>query len=137
MWRRAIRAMATPPRSKTTLAGVAIASKAGIFPDRHRLQLNMQMDTTYGHTTAERLAADVAGAEEGVDHYPPRQQPWTGWWDLAHHCMANHHHRHFTTALGQPPAEVPSCQGRRLHRACLPLQPRTLGLHIPRWIKQA
>jgi hypothetical protein len=27
------------------------------------------MDPTNGHTTAKRLAADVAGAEENVDHH--------------------------------------------------------------------
>jgi hypothetical protein len=91
------------------------------------------MDPTNGHTTAERLAADVCRVEENVDHRPPRPPTGTGRWDLVRRRLADYRHRH---SAQQPTksgatmhgpatgtADVPSNQHRGRHRACPPPQP--------------
>jgi hypothetical protein len=63
--------MATPPRRKTAPTGVIVASKSRDFsrPDANPKALQNRTDgRDHLHTTAERLAADVTGAEEGADH---------------------------------------------------------------------
>jgi hypothetical protein len=135
MWGRAVRAMATPPRRKTAPAGVAVASKSRDFsrPDANPKSLQNRTDGRgLLHTTAERLAADVAGAEEGADHRPPRPPSGTGRWDPARRGLADYRHHHgaqqrMTQApprLGQPlaPPRCPATSTKR-HRACLPRQP--------------
>jgi hypothetical protein len=135
MWGRAVRVMATPPRRKTAPAGVAVASRSRDFsrPDAHPKVPQHRADgRNEMHTTAERLAADVAGAKEGADHRPPRPPSGTGRWHPAHRCLADYRHHHgarqqTTQAplrLGQPLAP-PRCPatGASRHRACPPRQP--------------
>jgi hypothetical protein len=91
------------PRVSPSLA------KARISPDLMPTPKSrtLQMDPTNGHTTAERLAADVAGAEENVDHHPPRTPPGTGRWDLIRHRLANCRHHHGAQQPTKSGATVP------------------------------
>jgi hypothetical protein len=63
MWGRAVRALATSPRRKMAPAGVTVASKSKDFSQPNANP--KAPHRTYGreemHTTAERLAEDVAG----------------------------------------------------------------------------
>jgi hypothetical protein len=85
--------MATPPRRKTTPAGVAVASKSRDFsrPDANPKAPQNRIDGgDEMHTTVGRLAADVAKAEEGADHRPPRPPLGTGRWDPACRYLADY-----------------------------------------------
>jgi hypothetical protein len=94
------------------------------------------------HTTAERLAIDITGAEEGADHHPPSG---TGRWDLAHRCLATtgtamvpgsgrrRHHHAWASRWHRRGAQQPAPGATTLAYRGSP----TVGPPRPRWAKRA
>jgi hypothetical protein len=130
-------------RRKTAPAGVAVASKSKDFsrPDANpKVPQNHADGCDEMHTTAERLSTNIARAEEGADHRPPKPPSGTGRCDPARRCLADYRHRHgarhLTKApprLGQPlaPPRCPVTSVRR-HSGSL-----TVGSPWPRWAERA